>query len=73
MVYSLISLINRFRQDYLSWANIEGRGFGVLGATNSYGNENAAIPYSEELRRILTVGTNTPQTRNYLIGMKLIF
>jgi TonB-dependent starch-binding outer membrane protein SusC len=41
--------------------------------TNSYGNENAAVPYSSNLRRILTVGTNTPSTRNYLLGLNLTF
>ncbi len=28
--------------------------------TNSYGNENAAVAYSYNLRRLLTIGTNTP-------------
>jgi TonB-linked SusC/RagA family outer membrane protein len=41
--------------------------------TNSFGNENAAVPYSANLRRILTVGTNTPSTRNYLLGLYLTF
>jgi TonB-linked SusC/RagA family outer membrane protein len=41
--------------------------------TNSYGNENAAVPYSQNLRRLLTIGTNTPSTRNYLIGINLTF
>jgi len=41
--------------------------------TNSYGNENAAVPLSSNLRRLLTVGTNTPATRNYLIGINLTF
>ncbi|RAV98904.1 SusC/RagA family TonB-linked outer membrane protein [Pseudochryseolinea flava] len=41
--------------------------------TNSYGNENAAVPLSQNLRRILTIGTNTPSTRNYLIGLNLTF
>jgi TonB-dependent starch-binding outer membrane protein SusC len=41
--------------------------------TNSYGNENAAVPLSGSLRRLLTVGTNTPATRNYLIGLSLTF
>lgn len=39
--------------------------------TNSYGNENAAtVAYQ---RRLLTIGTNTPTTRNYLIGLELAF
>lgn len=41
--------------------------------TNSLGNENAAVPMSGELSRILTIGTNTPSTRNYLIGVNLTF
>jgi hypothetical protein len=40
---------------------------------NSYGNENAAVPYSNELSRFLTVGTNTPTTRNYTIGLNVTF
>ncbi|MBN1145118.1 MAG: TonB-dependent receptor [Bacteroidales bacterium] len=39
--------------------------------TNSYGNENAAtVGYP---RRLLTIGTNTPSTRNYLVGINLTF
>ncbi len=41
--------------------------------TNSYGNENAAVALSNNLRRLLTIGTNTPSTRNYLIGINLTF
>ena len=41
--------------------------------TNSYGNENAAVPLSYNLRRLLTIGANTPSTRNYLIGINLTF
>ncbi len=41
--------------------------------TNSYGNENAAVSYSYNLRRLLTIGTNTPSTRNYMIGINLTF
>ena len=41
--------------------------------TNSYGNENAAVPYGYNLRRLLTIGTNTPSTRNYMIGINLTF
>jgi hypothetical protein len=41
--------------------------------TNSYGNENAAVALSYSLRRILTVGTNTPSTINYLVGLSLTF
>jgi TonB-dependent starch-binding outer membrane protein SusC len=39
--------------------------------TNSYGNENQAV--SSYLRRILTIGTNTPSTRNYILGVNLTF
>jgi TonB-dependent starch-binding outer membrane protein SusC len=39
--------------------------------TNSYGNENQASPAYQ--RRLLTIGTNTPSTRNYLIGIDLTF
>ncbi|MEH6408038.1 MAG: TonB-dependent receptor [Leeuwenhoekiella sp.] len=40
--------------------------------TNSYGDENAAVTTSYN-RRLLTIGTNTPSTRNYLIGVNLTF
>jgi len=40
--------------------------------TNSYGNENAATTGTYQ-RRLLTIGTNTPTTRNYLIGLDLAF
>jgi TonB-linked SusC/RagA family outer membrane protein len=39
--------------------------------TNSYGDENSAVSSYE--RRLLTIGTNTPSTRNYLIGINLTF
>ncbi|WP_069661288.1 SusC/RagA family TonB-linked outer membrane protein [Arcticibacter eurypsychrophilus] len=43
--------------------------------TNSYGNEGTAtaVPYVRELRRLLTLGTNAPATRNYLLGVNLTF
>jgi len=41
--------------------------------TNSYGNENAAVAYGENLRRLLTIGTNSPSTRSYMIGINLTF
>lgn len=41
--------------------------------TNSYGNENAAVPLSDNLKRMLTIGTNTPSTRNYIVGVNLSF
>jgi hypothetical protein len=43
--------------------------------TNSYGDsyQNAAVPYAASLHRILTIGTNTPETRNYLLGINLTF
>jgi len=40
---------------------------------NSYGNQNAAVPLSYNLRRILTVGYNTPATRNYIVGVNMTF
>ena len=41
--------------------------------TNSFGNENAAVAYSQNLRRLLTIGTNAPATRSYLFGINLTF
>lgn len=41
--------------------------------TNSYGDENAAVALSTNLRRLLTIGTNTPSTRNFMIGLNLTF
>lgn len=41
--------------------------------TNSYGNENAAVPLSYSQRRFLTIGTNAPSTRNYVLGVNLSF
>ncbi|RZK21324.1 MAG: TonB-dependent receptor, partial [Hymenobacter sp.] len=41
--------------------------------TNSNGNENAAVPLSDNLSRILTLGTNAPATRTYLAGVDLTF
>lgn len=41
--------------------------------TNSYGDQNAAVPYAASLHRILIIGTNTPETRNYLLGINLTF
>ena len=40
--------------------------------TNSYGDQNAAVTTTYP-HRILTVGTNTPETRNYLLGINLTF
>jgi TonB-linked SusC/RagA family outer membrane protein len=39
--------------------------------TNSYGDENSAV--SSYQRRLLTIGTNTPSTRNYLVGLNVTF
>lgn len=39
--------------------------------TNSYGDENVAV--NSYPRRILTIGTNTPSTRNYVAGLNLTF
>jgi len=41
--------------------------------TNSFGNENAAVNLSDNLRRVLTLGTNTPSTRNYIFGVNFSF
>ncbi|WP_461629994.1 SusC/RagA family TonB-linked outer membrane protein [Labilibaculum euxinus] len=41
--------------------------------TNSYGNENAAVAYSDNMKRILTQGYNTPSVRKYVIGIELTF
>jgi TonB-dependent starch-binding outer membrane protein SusC len=41
--------------------------------SNSFGNENAAVNLSGNLRRLLTVGFNTPSTRNYIVGFNLTF
>lgn len=43
--------------------------------TNTYANDsnNAAVPYSANLSRLLTVGYNTPTTKNYLFGISLTF
>lgn len=39
--------------------------------TNSYGNDNVAT--GGYIRRILTIGFNTPSTRNYILGLNLTF
>jgi TonB-dependent starch-binding outer membrane protein SusC len=41
--------------------------------TNSFANENAAVNYDDKLKRLLTIGNNTPTTRNYLFGINLTF
>jgi hypothetical protein len=41
--------------------------------TNSYGNENAAVAYSYNLRRLLTIGTKHAYNTNYMIGINLTF
>lgn len=48
---------------------------GLDPVTNSYGNENAAVTESLPYRAntMLTVGTNTPQTRNLLFGLNVSF
>lgn len=38
--------------------------------TNSYGDENVAVGGQ---RRLLIIGTNTPATRNFLVGLNLTF
>lgn len=39
--------------------------------TNSYGDQNSAVQAAPH--RILTIGTNTPSTRNFLIGLNVTF
>ncbi|MDO6434783.1 TonB-dependent receptor [Flavitalea sp. BT771] len=39
--------------------------------TNSYGDQNSAVQAGPH--RILTIGTNTPSTRNFLIGLNVTF
>jgi TonB-linked SusC/RagA family outer membrane protein len=44
--------------------------------TNSYGsgnNANSAVTTGLATERILTIGTNTPSTRSYLVGLNLTF
>ena len=40
--------------------------------TNSFGNENQAVNTSYA-KRFLVIGTNTPSTRNFLLGLNLTF
>jgi TonB-dependent starch-binding outer membrane protein SusC len=40
--------------------------------TNSFGDENAAVTSAYQ-RRLLTLGTNAPATRNYLVGVNVTF
>ena len=46
---------------------------GIDPETNSYGNENAATTTGFVNSRILTIGTNSPSTRSYLVGINLTF
>lgn len=50
---------------------------GLDPVTNSYGNENAAVTDNSSLpyraNSTLTVGTNSPQTRNFLLGLNVSF
>lgn len=39
--------------------------------TNSFGDENSAV--SSYPNRILTIGTNAPATRNFVVGLNLVF
>jgi len=41
--------------------------------TNSYGDENSASTTGLVNKRILTIGTNSPSTRNYMLGVSLTF
>ena len=40
--------------------------------TNSFGNENVAVAGGTP-SRLLTIGTNAPATRNYLLGLNVTF
>lgn len=40
--------------------------------SNSYGNENSAVTDTYK-KRLLTIGTNSPSTRNFLFGLNLTF
>lgn len=40
--------------------------------TNSYGDQNQAVNNSYQ-KRLLTIGANTPSTRNFLVGFNLTF
>lgn len=40
--------------------------------TNSFGDENAAVTSAYQ-SRLLTIGTNAPATRNYLLGLNVTF
>lgn len=40
--------------------------------SNSYGDENAAVT-STYKKHLLTIGTNTPSTRNFMVGLNLTF
>lgn len=40
--------------------------------TNSYGDQNQAVA-TQYQHRTLVIGTNTPETRNYLLGLNLTF
>jgi hypothetical protein len=44
---------------------------GVDPETNSYGNQNVATGGYQS--RLLTVGFNTPSTRNYVVGLNMTF
>jgi len=39
--------------------------------TNSYGDQNSAVQATQH--RILTIGTNTPSTRNFVFGLNVTF
>ncbi len=41
--------------------------------TNSYANQNSAVGYSNNVSRLLSTGTNTPSTRNFIFGLNLTF
>lgn len=51
------------------------RDSGMDPETNSFANENSAVTIgqNDQRSRLLTTGTNTPTTRNYIIGLNLTF
>jgi hypothetical protein len=67
------STLGYFDATYLKIRTPYTKESGMDPETNSYANENAALPLAGSLKRLLTVGSNTPTTRNYLIGINLTF
>ncbi len=49
------------------------RASGMDPETNSFANENVATTGGGVPNRLLTIGTNAPSTRNYLVGLNVTF